>query len=228
MSKCEICAESLTKSYGGPREVVAIDGVDVAIAAGERVAVIGKSGSGKSTLLNLLAGLDHPTGGTLTVGGAELHELSSTEMAQYRLKTVGVVFQAFQLVPQRTALQNVELPLILAGKDKKVRKDLAMQWLARVGLSHRVHHHPYTLSGGEQQRVAIARALVNEPRVVLADEPTGNLDSATAGEIVQLIKDLCDHTLSTFLLVTHDDDVADRLCSRKLRMRDGKLAEASS
>ncbi|MCA9125517.1 MAG: ABC transporter ATP-binding protein [Planctomycetales bacterium] len=226
MTGCGIQAEALYKSYGGAGGVAALAGVNCVIETGQRVAVIGKSGSGKSTLLNLFAGLDRPTSGQLTIAGRELHSLSSKEMARYRLDTVGVVFQAFQLIPQRTALQNVEVPLILAGKDRQTRLQQATQWLDKVGLSHRIHHHPYELSGGEQQRVAIARALVNQPKVVLADEPTGNLDTTTASDIVQLLTELCNQTQATFLLVTHDVDIADRLCKRKLIMRDGRLTEA--
>lgn len=223
-----IVARQLCKVYAGAREVQAVRALDIDVPSGQRVAVVGKSGSGKSTLLNLLAGLDRPTSGELQVGGRPLHELTSDEMAAYRKQTIGVIFQAFQLIPQRTALQNVELPLVFAGLANQKRRQRAAEWLDRVGLSHRLDHHPYQLSGGEQQRVAIARALVNEPQVVLADEPTGNLDSATAGEIVELIKELCDARGRTFLLVTHDTDVGHRLCDRMLRMTDGQLEEVAA
>lgn len=220
-----VIARKLCKTYPGATSVQAVKELDVEVLPGERVAVVGKSGSGKSTFLNLLAGLDHPTDGELNVGGRPLHEMSSKEMATYRLATIGVIFQAFQLIPQRTAMQNVELPLIFAGMAPDARKEIANHWLDRVGLSHRAGHHPYQLSGGEQQRVSIARALVNSPQVVLADEPTGNLDTSTADEIVRLIRELCDADQKTFVLVTHDNDVGHRLCNRTLRMHDGRLQE---
>lgn len=225
MTSISITAQSLCKTYSGAEGVRAVNDLNVSVGAGQRVAVVGRSGSGKSTFLNLLAGLDNPTSGELTVGGQRLHELSSNGMAEYRLSTIGVIFQAFQLIPQRTALQNVELPLILAGHPKSERREKAAHWLDKVGLSHRRTHHPYQLSGGEQQRVAIARALVHQPSVVLADEPTGNLDLSTADEIVNLMVQLCDDTGATFLLVTHDLDVAHRICTRKLLMQDGRLVE---
>lgn len=228
MSSVAIQAKSVSKFYGGVDGVAAVEQVDLTVSKAERVAVVGKSGSGKSTLLNLLAGLDQPSAGELIVQDLALHELSQVEMARYRLETVGVIFQAFHLIPQRTALQNVELPLIISGMETARRRELAQSWLTKVGLEHRLDHHPYELSGGEQQRVAIARALVNEPRVVLADEPTGNLDSGTANEIVELLISLCESTEATFLLVTHDQDVADRICSQKFQMRDGHLAEITA
>ncbi|GAB5401969.1 MAG: lipoprotein-releasing ABC transporter ATP-binding protein LolD [Aureliella sp.] len=222
-----VTAKKLCKTYEGATSVRAVADLELVVQPGERLAVVGKSGSGKSTFLNLLAGLDHPTGGELIVGGRPLHDLSQTEMATYRLSTIGVIFQAFQLIPQRSALENVELPLIFSGLSPKQRKEKAADWLGRVGLSHREEHHPYQLSGGEQQRVSIARALVNDPQVVLADEPTGNLDSSTANEIVALIKQLCDADKKTFILVTHDMEVGSRLCSRMLRMQDGRLQETT-
>lgn len=221
-----IQAQSLTKSYGkATGTVCAVRELGFAIDAGERAAIVGKSGSGKSTLLNLLAGLDRPTAGSLTVDGRRLDSMSRREMARYRLQTVGIVFQAFQLVPQRTALQNVELPLILAGRPEDERRGEAAAWLERVGLAERAGHFPYELSGGEQQRVAIARSLVNRPQVLLADEPTGNLDSSTASEVVALLEQLCQYSQLTFVLVTHDTELAGRLCPRRLTMIDGQLQE---
>lgn len=221
-----IQAQSLTKSYGkSTGTVCAVRELEFAIDAGERVAIVGKSGSGKSTLLNLLAGLDRPSEGSLTVDGRRLDSMSRREMARYRLQTVGIIFQAFQLVPQRTALQNVELPLILAGRPEDERRAEAAAWLERVGLAERAGHFPYELSGGEQQRVAIARSLVNRPQVLLADEPTGNLDSSTAGEVVSLLEQLCHYSQLTFVLVTHDTELAGRLCPRRLTMIDGQLQE---
>ncbi len=221
-----ITAQSVGKFYGeSDQRVCAVHNLDLSIGDGERVAIVGKSGSGKSTLLNLLAGLDRPSEGALTVGGRRLDAMTRTEMAHYRLKTVGVVFQAFQLIPQRTAIQNVELPMMLSRMRGGERRAQAAQWLRQVGLEHRAHHLPYALSGGEQQRVAIARALANQPQVVLADEPTGNLDTATAGEIVDLLLKLCDQSQVTFVLVTHDDELAHHMCGRKLTMADGELVE---
>lgn len=221
-----IQAQSLTKTYGkSTGQVTAVRELDLAIEPGEHVAVVGKSGSGKSTLLNLLAGLDRPTGGMLSVAGRRLDSMSRHEMASYRSQTVGMVFQSFQLVPQRTALQNIELPLILAGKHARQRREQATEWLERVGLAERADHFPYELSGGEQQRVAVARALANRPRVLLADEPTGNLDSATAGDIQQLLAQLCEQSQLTFVLVTHETELASSLCNRQLTMIDGQLHE---
>ncbi len=224
-----IKAESVSRFYGAEsHRVTAVRNLSMTVDAGERVSIIGRSGSGKSTLLNLLAGLDRPSEGVLAVDGCELHKLTRHEMAQYRLNTVGIIFQAFQLIPQRNALQNVELPLIMAGVTKRDRRPRAEEWLRRVGLEHRSTHFPYELSGGEQQRVAIARALVNTPRVLLADEPTGNLDSSTADGIVQLLLDLCGESEVTFLLVTHDEPLADRFGTRKLTMSDGALVETDA
>lgn len=183
-----IQASQLTRSYQpGQRCIDAVAGVAIAVRPGEKVAIIGRSESGKSTLVNLLAGLDRPTAGTLAVHDKRLDQLSRIQMAEYHPKTIGVIFQAFQLTPQRTAFQNVELPLSLGGVSPKERRRIADEWLSKVGLLRRRDHFPYQLSGGEQQRVAIARALVNAPKVILADEPTGNLDSATAAEIMQLL-----------------------------------------
>ncbi|QDV22094.1 ABC transporter ATP-binding protein [Aureliella helgolandensis] len=228
MPAAAIVAQSLSKNYGGTDVVWAVKDLSLRVERGERVAIVGKSGSGKSTLLNLLAGMDHPTAGELTVAGRNLHQSTHQEMARYRLETVGVVFQAFQLIPQRTALQNVELPLLLAGIHRQQRQARAREALAQVGLSHRLTHHPYQLSGGEQQRVAIARALIHAPQLVLADEPTGNLDSATSDDIVSLLSKLCEEQGTTLLLVTHDDDVARRTCRRTIRMSDGRICPADS
>lgn len=205
----------------------AVRDLQLEIQAGERVSIIGRSGSGKSTLLNLLAGLDQPSSGTLTVDSSQLHELSRKQMADYRLRTIGIIFQSFQLIPQRTAVQNVELPLIMKGVAAAERRQRAMEWLQKVRLDHRAGHFPYQMSGGEQQRVAIARALVNQPRILLADEPTGNLDSSTTEEVVDLLTKLCDESDVTFVLVTHDEPLADKFGHRKLRMADGVLSEVT-
>ena len=221
-----IQASQLSRSYRhGQSSINAVEGLTLAVEPGERIAIIGRSGSGKSTLLNLLAGLDRPTAGTLAVNDLRLDQLSRIQMAEYRLKTVGVIFQAFQLIPQRTAFQNIELPLILGGVSPTDRRRIADEWLSKVGLLPRRDHLPYQLSGGEQQRVAIARALVNNPKVILADEPTGNLDSQTAEEVMQLLMTLCREFGTTSVIVTHDAQVA-RTCSEtQFRMSDGSLAE---
>lgn len=190
------------------------------------MAISGRSGSGKSTLLNLLAGLDRADSGTLEVAAQRLDQMSRRQMATYRLDTVGMIFQAFQLIPQRTAFQNVELPLILQGKSRAERKEVASSWLARVGLADRMDHLPHALSGGEQQRVAIARCLVNHPSVVFADEPTGNLDSSTADTIAELLEELCENEGLTYVLVTHDNELAKRHSNRRMIMSDGRLTDS--
>ncbi len=221
-----IQASQLSRSYRhGQSSINAVEGLTLAVEPGERIAIIGRSGSGKSTLLNLLAGLDRPTAGTLAVNDLRLDQLSRIQMAEYRLKTVGVIFQAFQLIPQRTAFQNIELPLILGGVSPTDRRRIADEWLSKVGLLPRRDHLPYQLSGGEQQRVAIARALVNNPKVILADEPTGNLDSQTAEEVMQLLMTLCREFGTTSVIVTHDAQVARTCSERQFRMSDGSLAE---
>jgi predicted ABC-type transport system involved in lysophospholipase L1 biosynthesis ATPase subunit len=218
-------ARDLTKTYGRTDATVhALRGVSLEIQRGERVALLGKSGSGKSTLLNLLGGLDRPTTGSLEVGGRDLFRLRSRELARHRLTTVGMIFQAFNLIPARTALENVALPLIFAGRPARQRSAAARQALQAVGLEQRLHHRPAELSGGEQQRVAIARALVNRPALLLADEPTGNLDSATAGGIVGLLTDHVRAHGTTMILVTHDEELARRCTDRILRLQDGTLA----
>ncbi len=199
----------LIKSYGaGTSPVFALRGVSLEILRGERVALLGKSGSGKSTLLNLLGGLDHPTSGVLRVGGHDLGKLSRRELSRFRSKTVGMIFQSFNLIPSRTALENVELPMIFAGRPPRERRASAKQALETVGLGERLRHHPTEMSGGENQRVAVARALVNRPEIVLADEPTGNLDSATAREVMGLILEHVSRHNATLVLVTHDDELA--------------------
>ena len=223
-----IHSTALTKYYqSGANRIEAVRALDLSIEPGTRVAIVGRSGSGKSTLLNLLAGLDRPSTGTLTVNSMRLDKMSRVEMANYRLRTVGVIFQSFQLIPQRTALQNVELPMIMSGVPRSERRRLASQWLDRVGLGSRLDHLPYALSGGEQQRVAIARALVNAPRVVLADEPTGNLDSASASEVIRLLVELSEETEATFVLVTHELRLANECADRRFHMSDGALTEST-
>jgi predicted ABC-type transport system involved in lysophospholipase L1 biosynthesis ATPase subunit len=219
-------AVDVAKTYGPASALVqALRGVSLEIPRGQRVVLLGKSGSGKSTLLNLLGGLDRPTSGTIHVGGRELTRFSSRELAHYRLATVGMIFQSFNLIPSRTALQNVELPMIFAGRSPRIRRAAARRALAAVGLSHRLSHRPAELSGGEMQRVAIARALVNEPEVLLADEPTGNLDSLTAAEVIGLVLDHVRRHGTTLVLVTHDEELGRRCADRLVRMKDGQITK---
>jgi len=196
--------------------------VSFSVSAGESVAVVGASGSGKSTLLGLLAGLDVPSSGSVRIQGTELFALDEDARAALRGESVGFVFQSFQLLPALTALENVMLPLELAGVDKAAT--IARQWLERVGLGDRLRHYPKHLSGGEQQRVALARAFAPSPRLLLADEPTGNLDAATGEAIIELIFALNRESGTTLILVTHDESLAAR-CERVLHMQAGRLDE---
>ena len=201
----------------------AVDEVTLAIDDGEFVALLGASGSGKSSLLNLLAGLDSPTSGTVVSCGKDLSRLSRAELAAYRRSTVGMVFQSFNLIPRMTVLENVELPLRFAEVDRNKRRDLTNRALTRVGLGGRLHHRPVELSGGEQQRVAIARALVTEPKLLLADEPTGNLDSRTGKEVMDLVRDLNRSSRMTVVLVTHEQHIAESYAARMISLADGKV-----
>ena len=212
-----IDVRGVTKRYG--REVEALRGVDLRIEAGESVAIMGASGSGKSTLMNLIGLLDRPTTGEILVDGRATAALSDREAAELRGETLGFVFQSFNLLPRATALENVEVPLMyaLAG----ARKESAQRALERVGLADRIRHRPTELSGGQQQRVALARALVNSPKILLADEPTGNLDSRTSNDILELLIEL-NREGQTLVMVTHEEDVA-RRCARIVRFRDGQI-----
>ena len=213
--------DRLTRRYVmGENVLSALDGVTLTFEQGEVAAIIGRSGSGKSTLLQLLGGLDRPTSGEVFVRGKRLAESSEDELALYRRQDVGFIFQFFNLVPTLTAFQNVELPLVLAGMGKAERRRRAAELLERVGLAPRRDHRPNQLSGGEQQRVAIARALVHDPPLILADEPTGNLDSKTASEILDLVRSLAGKTI---LIVTHDRALADSFARRTVELRDGKV-----
>ncbi len=224
MSESFIQLSDVEKTYHtGSVAVPVLKGVSLEIVAGERVALLGRSGSGKSTLLNLLAGLDHSTGGTIEVGAARVDRFGPREMAEYRLSTVGMVFQACHLLAMKSAVENVEMPLVLAGRPRGERRRQATEALAAVGLGDRIDHRPTGLSGGEQQRVAVARALVNRPSVLLADQPTGNLDSETATEVVDVIDRLTREYSITVLLVTHDNQLAGNFADRVMRMRDGHL-----
>jgi len=218
-------AVDVTKRYGtSDSPVFALRGVSVEVAQGQRVALLGKSGSGKSTLLNLLGGLDRPTSGQLQVAGQDLSSLSPRHLARFRSTSVGIIFQSFNLIASRTALENVELPMTFAGLAPAQRRKTARDALAAVGLTGRLHHRPAQLSGGECQRVAIARALANGPRVLLADEPTGNLDSVTAAEVITLVLDYVQQRGATLILITHDEELARRCSDRVLRLQDGQLA----
>ena len=216
----------LAKSYGrGSAQVHALRGVSIEVRRGERVALLGKSGSGKSTLLNLLGGLDRPTSGRVEVAGLDLARMSSSQRARHRLAVVGMVFQSFNLIPSRSALDNVVLPLVFAGQPPRERKETARRMLEVVGLGNRIAHRPAELSGGEQQRVALARALINQPQILIADEPTGNLDSQTAQEVLTVLGAHVGASGATLLLVTHDEELARRATDRVLRLHDGRVVD---
>src|SRR5271169_1928593 len=216
--------ENLCRHYSmGEALIRAVDGISVQIASGEFVALLGTSGSGKSSLLNLIAGLDRPTSGTVIVQASDLATLSREQLAKYRLHTVGMVFQSFNLIPSMTLLENVELPLRFAEVDRAKREGLARQALDRVGLSARLRHRPTELSGGEQQRASLARALINQPQFLLADEPTGNLDSQTGTEIMNFIREFNASLGMTVIMVTHERTLAERYASRMIFLADGKL-----
>jgi putative ABC transport system ATP-binding protein len=218
--------KAATKLYRrGPQTIRAVDGVDLSIAPGEFVVVAGPSGSGKSTLLQLLGGLDRPTSGQVFFKGQELGKLADRRLARLRLRAFGFVFQDFNLIPTLTAQENVEAALAPAGMSARKRRERARALLERVGLADRTAHLPAELSGGEEQRVAIARALANDPQVILADEPTGNLDSTTGEQIVDLLAGLARENGQTVVLVTHDRDIAAR-APRVIRMRDGAVVSA--
>jgi putative ABC transport system ATP-binding protein len=218
--------ESVSRHYQmGESLVRAVDGVSIDIPAGEFVALLGVSGSGKSSLLNLVAGLDRPTCGAVIVHGKNLAALSREQLAKYRLHTVGMVFQSFNLISSMSLLENVELPMRFAEVDRRERSALACQSLERVGLSGRLSHRPMELSGGEQQRASLARALINRPRLLLADEPTGNLDSRTGTEIMELIHSFNQSLGMTVLMVTHEQALAERYAGRMVHLADGKLVD---
>jgi putative ABC transport system ATP-binding protein len=207
----------------GEAVIRAVDDVSLDLPSGEFLALLGSSGSGKSTLLNLIAGLDRPTSGAVIAQGQDLSQVSSLELARYRRQTVGMVFQSFNLLPRMTLEENVELPLRLAEVDRSDRAARVHEALERVGLGKRITHRPGELSGGEQQRAAIARALVNRPKILLADEPTGNLDSATGESILMLLKEIQKNPGMTIVMVTHERPLAERFADRLAVMGDGKL-----
>jgi putative ABC transport system ATP-binding protein len=214
--------EGLTKSYTiGEETVKALNGVDLEILKNQYVALMGPSGSGKSTLMNILGCLDRPTSGDYFLNGPNVSTLTDNELAEIRNKEIGFVFQTFNLLPKYTALENVALPLVYAGWTEEKRLKRAKEVLEQVGLGNRMLHKPNELSGGQRQRVAVARALVNKPSIILADEPTGNLDTKTSHEIMRLFQDI--HDLgNTVILVTHEEDIASH-AHRIIRMRDGKI-----
>ena len=217
-----IRTESLTKEYlSGGRPLTVLKDITFEITAGEIVAIVGPSGSGKTTLLGLLAGLDRPTAGRVIMDGQDLNQLSEDGMARFRGERVGFVFQSFHLLPTLTARENVQVPLELRGEDAGPRAD---ELLARVGLKGREHHYPAQLSGGEQQRVALARAFSNRPRILFADEPTGNLDGTTGARVVEIMLELNREFGTTTVLVTHDMDLA-RRAARMIRLADGEVVE---
>ncbi len=217
-----ITLEKLLKVYQmGESQVRALDEVSLQIAAGEMVAIMGPSGSGKSTMMNMLGCLDQPSSGSYRLDGREVAELNEVELARLRNREIGFVFQSFNLLANLTAFQNVELPLIYTGMAPKERRQLALTALAKMGLENRVQHTPRELSGGQQQRVAIARALVNRPKLLLADEPTGNLDTKSSVEIMGIFQELHQQGI-TVVLVTHENDIA-TYTQRVVRFRDGKI-----
>ena len=222
-----IKTQGLKKIYQmGEEQVKALDGVDIELERGEYVAIMGPSGSGKSTLMNLLGCLDTPSEGEYWLNGHAVSTLNDDELAQVRNKEVGFVFQSFHLLPRYSALENVQLPLVYSNIPREERLERAKQSLEQVDLSDRIHHRPNELSGGQRQRVAIARALINQPSILLADEPTGNLDSTTGREILNLFEHL--HTTGhTIILVTHDPEVASH-ANRIIRLRDGRVESDKS
>ena len=209
----------------GEALIRAVDNVSLQIQPGEFVALLGSSGSGKSSLLNLIAGLDRPTSGAVIVEGRDLAQLSREELAKHRLRTVGMVFQSFNLVSRMTLAENVDLPLRFAEVDRSQRDALTRQALERVGLGSRMTHRPSELSGGEQQRAALARALINQPKLLLADEPTGNLDSHTGTEIMNFIREFNQSLGMTIVMVTHERALAERYAGRLIFLADGKLID---
>ncbi len=221
-----IRSENLSRYYRmGETVIRAVDGISLEVQAGEFVALLGSSGSGKSSMLNLIAGLDRPTSGSVIVQNRDLAKLSREELAKYRLHVVGMVFQSFNLIASMTLAENVELPLRFAEVERGRREELAREALDRVGLRARMNHRPSELSGGEQQRAALARALINRPKLLLADEPTGNLDSHTGTEIMDLVREFNQQLGMTVVMVTHERPLAERYAQRMIFLADGKLTD---
>ena len=225
-AKALIQLENVTKTYdSGENEVHALRGIDVAIREGQFVSIIGPSGSGKSTLMHILGCLDSPSEGKYWLDGEDVATLTARALARIRNQKIGFVFQTFNLLPRATILKNVELPLLYAGLSREDRRERAMKVLERVGLGNRAKHRPNELSGGQRQRVAIARALVNNPSLVLADEPTGNLDQKTGSEIIEMFESLAGE--ETIVLVTHDPTIAART-ERRIKIVDGRVVNADT
>ena len=219
-----IVMQNVTKIYHtGAVSLVALDDINLSIDSGEFLSIMGPSGSGKSTLMNILGCLDVPTGGGYFLDGENVSSLDRNQQADLRNRKIGFVFQGFNLLPRVSAMRNVELPLIYSGSGSSLRTQCALQALQLVGLGDRAEHLPTQLSGGQQQRVAIARALVNDPEIILADEPTGNLDSKTSAEIISVFRQLNQEHKITFIMVTHDPEVAE-LTDRVIHIRDGRIA----
>lgn len=224
VTKAAVRTENVCRHYQmGDNAIRAVDGISLEIESGEFVALLGQSGSGKSTLLNLLAGLDRPSSGAVLVHGRDLAGMSSEELARYRRNDVGMVFQSFHLIPSMKVTENVELPMRFAEVERGERTTRVRESLERVGLAKRMDHRPSELSGGEQQRVSIARALANRPSLLLADEPTGNLDSRTGEDILNLIRDVSLSLGMTVIMVTHERALAERFAQRLIFLADGKL-----
>ena len=221
-----IKAKKLSKVYGsGENQVVALDKVDLTVAPGDFISIIGPSGSGKSTLLHLLSGLDHPTSGSLTYDGQEIYTLPDKELSAFRRRQMGFIFQQFNLLPVLTARENILMPLLL---DKKQPDEGYLSQLAELlGIQNRLDHLPHELSGGQQQRVAIARALIARPEVIFADEPTGNLDSKSGGEVMDMLKSIRDRMGKTLVIITHDNRIA-AMADRRLTIMDGVLSEVAA
>jgi ABC-type lipoprotein export system ATPase subunit len=221
-----IRTENLCRHYRmGETLIRAVDGISLEVRPGEFVALLGSSGSGKSSVLNLIAGLDRPSSGSVVVQNRDLAKLSREELAKYRLHVVGMVFQSFNLIASMTLAENVELPLRFAEIERDKRESLSREALIRVGLRARMDHRPSQLSGGEQQRAALARALINRPQLLLADEPTGNLDSRTGTEIMDLVRELNQQMGMTIVMVTHERALAERYAQRMIFLADGKLID---
>tara|TARA_Y100000768_G_scaffold51758_1_gene33956 strand:+ start:1131 stop:1817 length:687 start_codon:yes stop_codon:yes gene_type:complete len=218
-------ATQLWKIYAsGDSTVQAVRGVDVSVKEGEMIAIMGPSGCGKTTLLNVLSGIDQPNSGEVLIAGQPMYSVSDDQRTQMRAENMGFIFQDFNLLPVLSAVENVELPLLLIGKSAPEARKTALEALESVGLADRSDHRPTELSGGQQQRVAIARAIVHHPKVILCDEPTGNLDSTTSNTVMDLLKEINDKLGTTFLLVTHDQEIASK-CSRIMQMDDGLIID---
>ncbi|MFC2098140.1 ABC transporter ATP-binding protein [Bacteroidota bacterium] len=219
-----LTTKGISKIYQkGQVEIPALLDVSCEVEQGSYLSIVGKSGSGKSTLLNLVGGLDKPTAGSIYINGQDLGSMNRYQLALHRRFSVGMIFQSFNLIPNRTALENIVLPLVFAGIPRRKRKPRAKELLEQVGLAGRINHLPSELSGGEAQRVAIARALANEPQIILADEPTGNLDSTTSGEIIDLLVSLNKDKGLTIMMVTHDKETAEAISDSIITLKDGRI-----